>query len=178
MARPAPMRTRFVETRSSSYLKTPLRIYGEYSRPDNTSMVRTVTAPYREVTKLQGSTAAITRGTRVQTFSLSRVPELAGMQASFGALLAGDQVAVNRDFSIRSSGSREQWVLTMTPKNAVLAKQIKDITLFGRGAELMCIETRSSKAGNPMQRTLLASAAAKISSKTSEAALIAACHIQ
>lgn len=171
------MRTRFVETRSSSYLKTPLRIYGEYSRPDNTSMVRTVTAPYREVTKLQGSTAAITRGTRVQTFSLSRVPELAGMQASFGALLAGDQVAVNRDFSIRSSGSREQWVLTMTPKNAVLAKQIKDITLFGRGAELMCIETRS-KTGNQMQRTLLASAAAKISSKTSEAALIAACHIQ
>ncbi|WP_255555996.1 LolA-related protein [Lysobacter soyae] len=177
MARPAPMRTQFVEVRSSRYLKTPLRIYGEYSRPDNISMVRTVVAPYSEVTKLQGSTATITRGSSVRTFSLSRVPELAGMQASFGALLSGDQSALKKDFSVTSTGTREQWTLLMTPKNAALAKQIQDITLYGRGAELRCIETRG-KAQGQMQRTLLASAAAAIKGQTSDSVLVATCHGQ
>jgi hypothetical protein len=175
MARPAPMRTQFVEVRSSDYLKTPMRIFGEYSRPDNASMVRTVTAPYSEVTTLHGTTATITRGKSVRTFSLSRVPELAGMQSSFGALLSGDQSALKRDFTVSSNGTREKWTVLMTPKNASLSKQIKDITLYGRGAELRCIETRSL-AGGQVQRTLLASAAAAVKSQTAEDALIALCH--
>ena len=34
LARPAPMRTSFVEIRTSRLLKTPLRLSGEYLRPD------------------------------------------------------------------------------------------------------------------------------------------------
>src|SRR3546814_1783617 len=34
LARPAPMRTNFVELRASRLLKEPLRLSGEYQRPD------------------------------------------------------------------------------------------------------------------------------------------------
>lgn len=175
IARPAPMRTRFVEIRSSDYLKTPMRIFGEYSRPDNSTLVRKVTSPYAEVTQLSGSSATITRGGKSRTFSLTRVPELANMQSSFGALLRGDESSVRRDFDIKSKGTREKWNLLMTPKNAALAKQIASINLYGSGAELRCIETQP-KGNSHIQRTLLASAAASVKPQTTEAGLLATCH--
>src|SRR3546814_3927352 len=47
LARPAPMRTNFVELRASRLLKEPLRLSGEYQRPDEDTLVRQVRVPYR-----------------------------------------------------------------------------------------------------------------------------------
>ena len=44
LARPAPTRTDFVELRGSPLLKAPLRIEGEYRRPDDDTLVRAVRA--------------------------------------------------------------------------------------------------------------------------------------
>ena len=43
------------------------------------------------------------------------------------------------------------------PKDKALAARVRDIVLYGQGAELRCIETRPAK--GDLQRTLLASAA-------------------
>lgn len=158
LARPAPVRTDFVELRGSPLLKAPLRLSGEYRRPDADTLVREVRSPYRETTTLRAGEATIARdGKSPRTFSLSRVPELAGLQSSFGALLAGDRVGIERSYVVTAAGSRERWTLTLAPKDKALATRVRDIVLYGQGAELRCIETRPAK--GDLQRTLLASAA-------------------
>lgn len=176
LARPAPMRTAFVELRDSPLLKAPLRIAGEYRRPADDTLVREVRAPYAETTTIRSGTVSIARaGKSPRTFSLSRVPELAGLQASFGALLSGDRKLLEQHYRIASTGSRQHWTLTLTPTDASFAAKVRDITLYGRGAELRCIETTPSGKGL-VQRTLLAGAAQAAVDVTTAAELASLCH--
>jgi hypothetical protein len=163
LARPAPMRTAFVEVRDSPLLKQPLRLSGEYRRPSNDTLVREVRAPYREITTLRAGEASIARdGKPPRTFSLSRVPELAGLQSSFGALLAGDRAQIERVYRVGAQ------------KDKALAARVRDIVLYGQGAELRCIETRPAK--GELQRTLLASAALTVKAATDAAGIQSLCR--
>lgn len=175
LARPAPMQTGFVEVRDSKLLKEPLRIAGEYRRPDAGTLVREVRSPYQEITTIRDGQASIQRGGKTRTFALSRVPELAGLQASFGALLAGDRAALEKLYAIKVGGSRNQWTLTLQPRDAQLATRVKQIVLFGRGAELRCIETTPAK-GSEIQRTLMAGAARDATAVKDGTALAKLCH--
>lgn len=180
LARPAPMRTSFVEIRDSKLLKAPLRLSGEYLRPREDTLVREVRAPYAETTtivtsKTGAGQATIARGGKTRTFSLARAPELAGLQASFGAMLAGDRATLERHYRLAPQGTRSRWTLAMTPKDATLAAKVRQIVLHGRGAELRCIETLPAKAGET-QRTLLATAARAAGDVPDAAALAALCH--
>lgn len=158
LARPAPMRTGFVEVRDSALLKAPLRIAGLYIRPDAATLVRAVQSPYRETTTIRAGEATIARaGKSPRRFALSRAPELAALQASFGALLAGDYAALSRDWRIATSGPRQRWRMTLQPRDPAAVGALREVVLHGRGAELRCIESRLAK--GEVQRTLLASAA-------------------
>lgn len=180
LARPAPMRTDFVELRASAMLKEPLRLSGEYRRPDERTLVREVCAPYRETTTIVSSNsgagqATIARdGKSPRTFSLARAPELASLQSSFGALLAGDRAGLERAYRLAPAGTAQRWTLTLTPKDAALAARVRSIALYGQGAELRCIETQPSK--GPLQRTLLASAALAAKPQSDANALEALCR--
>ncbi|MDO5506296.1 MAG: fatty acyl CoA synthetase [Pseudoxanthomonas suwonensis] len=164
LQRPAPMSTPFVELRDSPLLKAPLRIAGEYRRPDTATLVREVRVPYREVTTItagSGTTpgqARIQRGASTRTVSMARVPQLAALQASFGAMLSGDAARIRQHYAMQASGTRQDWRLLLTPTDKGVAAHVRDITLYGRGAELRCIETRPAQ-GNETQRTLLAGTA-------------------
>lgn len=176
LARPAPMRTNFVELRESRLLKHPLRLSGEYRRPEDDVLVREVRAPYSETTTIKAGAATIARdGKSPRTFPLSRAPELAGLQASFGALLSGDREQLESYYTASSDGTRQDWVLTLVPRQAALAGKVRDITLHGRGAELRCIETRSPGEADP-QRTLLASAATAAAEIADASRFVAICH--
>ena len=174
LAHPAPMQTPFVELRDSSLLKAPLRISGEYRRPDVATLVREVRSPYAETTTIREGQATIVRGQRSRSFSLARVPELAGLQASFGALLAGDRATLERHYRIEAAGTRQHWTLTLVPREAALAAKLRDIVLHGRGAELRCFETEPAHGGDT-QRTLLASAARAADGVADGKALAALC---
>jgi len=175
LARPAPMRTAFVELRGSPMLKAPMRIEGEYRRPDNDTLVREVRSPYAETTTLRNGQATLARaGKTSRTFALSRVPELAGLQASFGALLAGDRALLEQHYRLSTQGTRQQWTLVLVPRDAQVKASVRDITLYGRGAELRCIETRPLK--GDLQRTLMAGAAHQAAKATTATALAALCR--
>lgn len=175
LARPAPVSTAFVELRGSPLLKAPLRIEGEYQRPDNDSLVREVRSPYAETTTLRNGEATIVRaGKAPRKFSLARVPELAGLQASFGALLSGDRASLERHYRLSSQGTRQQWTLSLVPIDARMQGGVRDITLYGRGAELRCIETQPVK--GDLQRTLLAGAAHAASGISTAQALATLCR--
>ena len=176
LARPVPSRTGFVELRDSKLLKAPLRIAGEYRRPDADTLVREVHTPYAETTTIHAGEVSIARaGKSPRTFSLSRAPELAGLQASFGALLSGDRKQLEQHYALASQGSRERWALVLVPKDAAMAAKVRAIALYGRGAELRCIETRPAAPGE-VQRTLLAGAAREAADVATGAALAALCH--
>lgn len=175
LARPAPMRTQFVELRGSAMLKEPLRIAGEYQRPRDGVLVREVRVPYLETTTITAGEVQIARGGKSpRRFSLSRAPELAGLQASFGALLEGDRAQLEQHYRVTSDGTRQRWTMTLTPKRDDLAAQVKRITLHGRGAELRCIETQPADKAD-LQRTLLAGAAQSAEGRDA-AALTALCR--
>jgi len=175
LARPAPMRTAFVELRGSRLLKKPLRLEGEYRRPQDDTLVRQVTSPYAETTTIRAGEVSIARGDKPpRQFSLARAPELAGLQASFGALLAGDRVALERTYRLAADGTRARWTLTLTPREATLAARLQSVTLYGRGAELRCIETQPAR--GDAQRTLLAGAAEAARSVTAAGALATLCY--
>lgn len=175
LARPAPVRTAFVELRGSPLLKAPLRIEGEYQRPDNDSLVREVRAPYAETTTLRNGEATIARaGKTPRKFSLARVPELAALQSSFGALLSGDGALLEKHYRLSARGTRQRWTLSLVPIEAQTQAGVRDITLYGRGAELRCIETLPSK--GDLQRTLLAGAAHEAAGVSTAAALAALCR--
>lgn len=176
LARPAPMSTAFLELRESRMLKNPLRLSGEYRRPVDGVLVREVRVPYLETTTLRAGEATIERAGRApRTFSLSRAPELAGLQDSFGALLSGDRVSLESLYRLRSEGTRQRWTLVLTPSASELASRLQTITLYGQGAELRCIETRMVDAEQP-QRTLLASAARAATGVVDGDGLARLCH--
>ena len=180
LARPAPMRTAFVEVRVSPLLKQPLRLSGEYRRPREDTLVREVRMPYIETTTLRssksgaGEATIVRTGKAPRTFSLSRAPELASLQNSFGALLAGDRALIERVYRVVAQGDRTRWTLTLAPKDNALAARVRDIVLYGQGAELRCIETRPVK--GELQRTLLASAALAVRANSDPDALQALCR--
>ena len=168
LAQPAPMQTDFVELRGSPLLKKPLRIEGQYQRPDAATLVRDVRSPYIETTTLRQGQASIARpGKPPRTFALSRVPELAQLQASFGALL-------EKQYRLAPQGTREEWTLVLTPLDAKLRGTLRDITLHGRDAELRCIETRPAK--GDLQRTLLGTAAKSATGAQTAEALASLCR--
>lgn len=160
LQRPLPASTPFLELRGSRLLKAPLRISGRYLRPDADTLVRDVTSPYEETTTLRAGEVQIARkGQSTRRFQLSRAPELAALQASFGALLSGDRAQLDSHYTLASSGQTARWKLVLTPKDAAMKATVREIVLHGRGAELRCIETISAKGES--QRTLLAGAAAE-----------------
>lgn len=176
LARPVPARTAFLELRGSAMLKAPLRVQGEYRRPDEQTFVREVRSPYAETTTIRAGRATIARAGRApRSFALSRAPELEGLQASFGALLSGDHASLQRQYRLQASGTQQRWTLVMAPREAALAARVSAITLHGQGAELRCIETRP--AGDaPVQRTLLAAAAVAAAGVETEQALATLCQ--
>ena len=174
LARPAPSQTPFVELRDSRLLKEPLRVSGTYRRPDAATLVREVASPYAETTTLHAGEAVIERDGKSRRFSLSRVPELAGLQASFGALLSGDGDRLRRHYAVSSEGSRGHWRLLLEPRDAALAAKVQRIVLHGRGSELRCIESIPADDG-AVQRTLLAGAARDAASVVTAEALAALC---
>ncbi len=175
LAQPAPSQTGFVELRGSALLKEPLRVEGQYRRPDNSTLVREVRSPYAETTTIAGGQVSIERsGKPPRVFSLQRVPELADLQASFGAMLAGDLAALERNYRLQPSGSAQHWQLALTPKAEALARRVRAVTLHGNGKELRCIETQPAK--GDLQRTLLGSAANAATDVRQAEALAALCQ--
>jgi len=175
LARPAPAATAFVEVRDSPLLRAPLRVSGEYRRPDAHTLVREVRAPYAETTTLREGEAVLAReGRPERRFALSRAPELAALQGSFGALLAGDADALRRHYTIDAQGSTADWSLRLVPRDARLAAQLRDLVLHGHGDELHCIEHTPVK--GERRQTLMGSAAEAAIQAGDDADIAALCR--
>lgn len=179
IARPGAISTAFVELRGSALLKAPLRVQGRYARAADATLVREVTAPYREKITLTGEQATLERdGKPPRTFPLARAPELAELRQGFGALLSGDAAQLQQRYTLSAAGTRQAWQLRLDPKDlkdpAAAKPPLREIQLHGQGAELRCIETTGAN-GEP-QRTLLAGAAQAAADVSDGESLVALCR--
>ena len=175
VARPSPSSTPFVELRDSPMLRQPLRLQGEYQHHVDGSLVRRVESPYRETTTLTAGEVVIEReGRAPRRVALRQVPELAAIQAGFGALLSGDRELLQQTYEVQAQGVREHWALRLVPRESRLAAALAWIELHGRGSELRCVESHPAK-GDPLY-TLMAGAAVAAAGEDDPSALAALCR--
>lgn len=140
LAHPAPATTPFVEVRYSKLLDQPIVVKGQLEYHEDGTLVRAVSAPFRERTEIQGETVNVQReGKNPRRFSLKRAPELRSMLGGFAAVLGGGRSALDKDFNLDVSGETDQWTLALTPKSTQMGKYVHDIVIQGAQREPRCI---------------------------------------
>lgn len=141
LARTPPVTTGFVEYRFSHLLKKPLRTSGSLEYRSDGVLARTVEAPYREVTEVDGDVVRITRGDKpTRTISLERAPQLRVLLGSFRALLDGRLTPLERDFQLSLAEQDEHWTLTLVARDPRLSRHLARIEVYGAGDRPTCVE--------------------------------------
>lgn len=129
---------RFVETRHSALLKSPLVLRGtlSYRRPDRVE--KHVLAPHDERITVEGGRFTLENRTqnRRKTLSVNSAPGLAALIESIRATRAGDLAALQRYYALQVEGSREQWTLTLKPLDSQVADYVLSITLSGSDSRI------------------------------------------
>ncbi len=144
LAHPAPAVTPFVEVRFSKLLDQPIVVEGQLEYHEDGSLVRAVSDPFKERTEIKGETVSVLRaGKSPRKFSLKRAPELRSMLGGFSAVLGGGRGTLDQDFNLASSGEKDLWKLSLTPKSATVGKYVKDIVIQGSQASLAASSSRS-----------------------------------
>ncbi len=140
IARPAPASTAFVEVRFSSLLATPLVVAGELQYRSADALGKRIDHPYHEQMEISGGDVTVIREEESpRHFSLKRVPELRGMLSAFGALLSGDQSALERYFTLGLTGDDLSWALVLTPRDAKVRKRLREVVVTGRADTPRCL---------------------------------------
>ncbi len=176
LARESPSSVAFTEARFSRLLRQPLVVSGELGYLGAGSLDRRVISPYRETITIRGSTVRIEReGEGVRSVALERAPELEGFLQAFGALLAGDSMALEKTFAIAANGDDAgAWTLELTPLNERAQRRVSMIRIYGNGDELHCLATIDTKETGSIM--LLGDPSATISPASSFDDLIAHCR--
>lgn len=148
LAKPAPATIDFTEVRFSALLKQPVIVSGTLGYAGPTTLDRHVTQPYREDTEIRGESVRVSReGEAARSFALKRAPELQGLLTAFTSLLGGDHAAVERSFTIAATGNRDAWQIALTPRDARLARRVKQIRIEGSSDVPRCFSILNDNDG-------------------------------
>lgn len=132
--------TRFSEERIVSTLDSPLRASGTLSFEAPDRFTRQTLEPRPERMSVQGNTLELQRGGRTRRLALDAVPELAALVDAIRGTLGGDAAALQRHFRVQVGGSAAQWSLRLTPSDARLANQVREIQIVGQRSDVRSIE--------------------------------------
>jgi hypothetical protein len=121
-------------------LKRPVESYGEltYDAPDRLEK-RTV-EPKPETLTLAGDVLTVVRGGRTRTLDLKSYPALVPFIESMRATLAGDLPTLQRLFTVDFAGTLARWRLTLTPRDAQVAKTVSQVRIDGANSTLTTVE--------------------------------------
>jgi outer membrane lipoprotein-sorting protein len=137
---------RFTEIKHMSVLQNPLTLSGRlaYVRPDR--IERHVLAPYEEKTVVSGDRVTIENRSRntSKTFSLESAPGAYALTESLRATLAGDLAALERHYSVDLKGNRDDWTLTLTPREAALSSLVQSVLIAGAQARILRFDVREA----------------------------------
>jgi hypothetical protein len=146
LGQPAPARTAFAEARFLKVLDQPLVVSGELAWLGGDQLQRRVDHPHQETASIANGEVTLQRaGKSARTFSLSHAPQLQVLLDSFVALLSGDGSRLQQAFSIRQTGQAGgAWSLTLTPRDAKVAKTVASIVIDGEGRQSRCMQMQEA----------------------------------
>jgi len=131
----------FVEKRYLSVLDKPLESSGELSFiPPNRLEKRTL-KPRPESVIVDGDVLIVDQSNRRHVrVKLQERPEISAFVESIRGTLAGDQSALEKVYSIRLSGTAENWRLWLVPLQEQMVRIVSRIQMAGSQGDLTTIE--------------------------------------
>lgn len=123
----------FVERQFIAILDRPLQSSGElfYDAPDR--LEKRTLEPKPESLVLDKGTLSVRRGARSYALSIADYPQIAPFIDSIRATLAGDLVALERNYALSIEGAADGWALVLVPRDAKLRALIARIRMTGAG---------------------------------------------
>ncbi len=135
-------RSHFTETRHSALLKKPLVLTGRlvYRRPDR--LEKHIQTPFEESITIDGSRISIARqgADAGRLFTLPASGPVQALVEGLRATLAGDLPSLERHFAVAVAGAREDWKLSLTPRDAALGAAVLRVEFSGSGNHVQRIE--------------------------------------
>ncbi len=137
-------RVAFTEVHELAMLKQPVRSSGEltYVAPDR--LEKRTTEPKAEALVLDHGMLTAQRGRHTYTVALKDAPQVLPFVESVRATLAGDSAALQRYFIVDFSGDVSQWQLTLTPREAAIARSVRQVRMQGAHAVIRSVEILES----------------------------------
>lgn len=176
LARPAPARTAFAEARFMRMLDRPLVVSGQLAWLGGDRLERRVLKPHVETATIaDGEVVQQREGKRPRHFSLTHAPQLQVLLDSFVALLSGDAGRLQHAFVIEAVGhAAGAWTLTLTPRDAKVARTVASIVIDGYAGESRCMQMRETD--GDLAVDLLGPLAQEMPTRPTTAALQALCQ--
>lgn len=140
LARAKPVTVQFVEKKYLAALTQPIVSSGEMRYTPPGKLERRTLKPKPERMLLDNDRLVLERGGKSYAMSISDMPELATLIVSIRATLAGDRRALELNYIVDLQGSREHWILQLTPSDFDVQQKVRNITLSGSNDQVRKIE--------------------------------------
>jgi len=149
-----PGRAHFTETKEISVLDRPLESSGElvFTPPDR--LEKHVTSPGDERMVADRERITLERGGRRQVLAFADYPQVAVLVESIRGTLAGDRAALERTYALELSGDAPSWRLTLTPRDAAVAKLVTRVTIEGSQAQVRRVTIDQADGDRSLMRIL------------------------
>jgi outer membrane lipoprotein-sorting protein len=130
----------FTEKKYIAMLEEPVESSGElfYTAPDH--LEKRTLKPKPEVMVLDHDSLVIERGHKKYHLQLQDYPELAAFIDSILGTLAGDRMALERNYRLSLEGTADSWALQLLPVEENMQAVVKRIRIAGGGYDVHSIE--------------------------------------
>lgn len=133
-------RASFVEKKTMAVLDKPLESSGELSFDAPDRLEKRTFKPHAESMLLEGNNLTVAlHGKRAVQLRLQEHPAVAATVESIRGTLAGDLVALERNYSVALNGSPSKWQLTLVPVNVTVARIVQSVQIVGTQADIKTI---------------------------------------
>lgn len=139
---------RFEEEKRIALLAVPVRSEGRIYFASPGRLLRRVERPDPSVALIADGRLRMRQGERREELRVDDNPILRGFIDSFRAVLAGDREALARFYHAEYRPSDDAWELTLRPRDAALARFLREIRLRGQGTvirELRMVEVNGDE---------------------------------
>jgi hypothetical protein len=130
----------FVEQHFLHVLKRPVESYGVMSYEAPSHLEKRTVEPRPERLVLDGDELTVERKGRTHVLELAAYPSIRPFIESLRATLAGDLPALEREFNVDFAGTLERWTLTLSPRDANVAKSVSRVRIEGARDALLKVE--------------------------------------
>jgi outer membrane lipoprotein-sorting protein len=130
----------FTEKKYIAMLEEPVESSGElfYTAPDH--LEKRTLKPKPEFMVLDHDSLVIERGHKNYHLQLQDYPELAAFIDSIRGTLAGDRMALERNYRLSLEGTADSWALQLLPVDEKMQAVVKRIRIAGSGYDVHSIE--------------------------------------